>query len=318
MLPAINVKLKMEISRGLASGDGEMNKLFLASVTAIALASGNALAADMATKAPPVPAPAPAYNWTGFYIEGSAGYGWGQSGSVDPTGSTTFISAIAGSPSATSAMVAAIPNSLPVSPRGFIAGGGFGYNYQINKVVWGLEADFSGANIAGSGSGGGTVADVGFPGVTTTSAVTASQRLDFLGTVRGRLGYTPTDRLLVYGTGGLAYGHVSSSTTVSEVEAPTNLTLVNITPANGSASTMRTGWVAGGGLEWAWSSQWSVKAEYLHYDLGSLTYSAGTLVGFTGGAPPPGLFGTVNVSSTTHFAGDIVRLGVSYKFGGAQ
>ncbi len=286
-------------------------------IAAIAALIGTpALAADMPVKAPPLPAPPPAYNWTGFYIDGSAGYGWGQSGNVDLTGSTTFISAISGSVSATNAMVAAIPNSLPISPRGFIAGGGFGYNYQINRVVWGLEADFSGANIGGSQSGGATAPDVGYA-ATTTSAVAASQELDFLGTVRGRFGYTPIDRILVYGTGGLAYGHVASSTTVSEVEAPTAITLVNITPANGSASTMREGWAAGGGVEWAWSSQWSVKAEYLHYDLGSLTYN-GTLFGYTGGAPPPGHFGTVNVSSTTHFAGDIARFGINYKFGGTQ
>jgi outer membrane immunogenic protein len=272
-----------------------------------------ASAADLPVKAPIDKAPvAIPFSWTGFYIGGSAGYGWGRSGDVNPITSVNYLTAPSAAVIATTgAMAAAVPGSLPISPRGFIAGGAFGYNYQVSRVVWGIEADFSAANIQGSQSGGATASIPGFAPDTVTSTAAASQKLDFLGTVRGRLGITPIDSLLVYGTGGLAYGHVSSSTTVSEIEQPPG-TNVSITTANGSTSAIRAGWVLGAGLEWAWSSHWSVKGEYLHYDLGTLNYSAGSVVGTAGF--PTGTFGAANIVSSTQFKGDIARLGINYRF----
>src|ERR1700730_925499 len=192
-----------------------MHRILLAAA-AVAFSSIFALAADIPApvyKAPP-PVVAPvSFSWTGFYITGSVGYGWGNSGDIDPSASVGFVSAIPGSVPTTATMAAVVPGSLPISPRGFVAGGGFGYNYQVDRVVWGLEADFSAANIKGSQSGGASAIIPGFAPDAVTSMAMASQKLDFLGTVRGRLGITATDALLVYVTGGLAHGHASSSTT---------------------------------------------------------------------------------------------------------
>lgn len=91
-----------------------------------------------------------------------------------------------------------------------------GYNYQAGRFVWGIETDFSGADIHGSDTRSLTELIPGFPANSVSVSGTADQRIDYLETVRGRLGFTPINPLLIYATGGLAYGHVASSTTLAE------------------------------------------------------------------------------------------------------
>src|SRR4029077_6535377 len=121
----------------------------------------------------------------------------------------------------------------------------------------------------------GNFAPFGGPGVplSVMTLATAEQKLDSFGTLRARLGFVPWDsRLLVYGTGGLAYGHVESSAAYAQTGC---LFFVCGSPtgAAGSASTERVGWTAGGGFEYALAQHWSVKAEYLYYDLGTMSYA---------------------------------------------
>ena len=298
-----------------------MKKLFLAGAAVIAMAAATASAADLPAKpvykaAPPVVAPLP-FSWTGFYVGGSAGYGWGRDGDVDLSATGTPVVPIPGPGTleTTAANVAAIPTVLRIHPKGFFGGGQIGYNYQAYLFVFGIEADFSGADIRGAQAGTGSAPIIGFfPPDVVTATASASQKLDFLGTVRARLGFTPIDRVLIYGTGGFAYGHVRSSTTVSEVETPP-ATVVTDTVANGSASGMRAGWAAGGGLEWAFAPRWSIKAEYLYYDLGRLTYATSPIVGTSFGFSQAGtVFGTVNIVASTEFKGSIARAGVNFHF----
>jgi outer membrane immunogenic protein len=130
----------------------------------------------------------------------------------------------------------------------------------------------------------------------------------------------PTDRLLIYATGGLAYGEVKtnanyvngSGLTISQGIVPSDnssvLCLVGTTCIAGGGSQTSAGWTLGGGLEWAFANNWSIKAEYLYLDLGSQTiHSINT--------PPPGPF--VPGSIATHFndaAYNIVRVGLNYQF----
>jgi outer membrane immunogenic protein len=111
----------------------------------------------------------------------------------------------------------------------------------------------------------------------------ASKSMDYFGTVRGRIGFLATPTLLVYGTGGLAYGGIHSSTLIGQ--AITGAPAVpNIYSAFGSVSNTRVGWTAGGGVEWLFLPNWSIKLEYLYYDLGSVTYGLSPLANFnTGG-----------------------------------
>ena len=166
---------------------------------------------------------------------------------------------------------------------GFTVGGTLGYNYQVGSVVFGLEADLA-------------YLDLG-KRVTTTSGAfgaTLSQDASYLGTVRGRLGYA-FDRFLVYGTGGLAFGDQKASTSVTGLGSQWL----------GSKSDTRFGWTLGAGVEYALTNNWSVKAEYLYYDLGSTNYNSTLVAG-----PGAGVFGTTKAENR----GNIVRAGINYRF----
>jgi outer membrane immunogenic protein len=268
---------------------GRMNKPFLAFLACISLVAP-AGAADLAVKAPAYKSPPPVvgYDWTGFYVGGHVGYGWGQDGG------TTFTD----SPPGTFAFAFGTGELLPfvgTSPKGVLGGGQAGYNWQVapNWLI-GVEGDISGSGIKGSGlfvfPGGGGVAPAN---------QTASQSLDWLATVRGRAGFV-VDRLLIYGTGGAAFGEVRNNFNIS---APTIAASII-----GNASSTRAGWVAGAGAEYAFWSNWSVKLEWLHYDLGSTSVFAPQ---FTAGVVQPfGLNGRVVTK------GDIVWAGLNYRFGG--
>ncbi|MBR0693498.1 outer membrane protein [Bradyrhizobium lablabi] len=149
--------------------------------------------------------------------------------------------------------------------EGGFGGGTVGYNWQANNIVFGIEADAAGADVSASA---------------TVLGVTASTRVDALGTVRGRLGIA-VNQVLLYGTGGFAWidNKISGSAlgvTVSE-------------------SHTHTGWTAGAGIEAFFAPQWSIKGEYLYRSLGSEDYF---------GVPS----GTLNLHSG--------QIGVNYHFGG--
>jgi outer membrane immunogenic protein len=289
-------------------------RTLMASVGALAL-TGAALAADLPSRAPPpvyLPPP-PIFTWTGLYVGLNAGGTWSNNNHVNTATADLFGNPdLGGGPAFGVASAALATGSVPAKIDGFIGGGQIGYNWQLtNSWVVGLEADIQGI-AASNGStlvfSRTTVAD--FPGNPIDQNLSSRRRLDYLGTVRGRVGFTITPTFLVYGTGGLAYGQTKASTSITQIveSAPA---LPNHYSSFGSFSNSRVGWTAGGGAEWLFAPNWSVKVEYLYYDLGSVTYglsplqnfnSAGTL--FTSGAPV----------SRTRFTGNIVRAGLDYHF----
>jgi outer membrane immunogenic protein len=293
-----------------------MRKNLLAA-TAIALvaSTGAAFAADLPSRkaAPVYVAPPPPPLWTGFYVGLNAGgtFGGSQSTNVGTYGLQSVVAG--GGLAAASASALAGTGNFPVSNGGFIGGGQIGYNYQFyNNFLVGLEADIQGLAGGSSSASAATGAGVpGFPLNAVSGGVTTSKSLDYLGTVRGRIGYLVTPTLLLYGTGGLAYGGANSSTSVFQgISGPT----FGITTAFGTAgsySDTLVGWTAGAGLEWMFAPNWSAKLEYLYYDLGTVSYGSGALGStFTGG----GSFFTNVVGTTTKFDGHIVRAGVNYHF----
>jgi outer membrane immunogenic protein len=114
--------------------------------------------------------------------------------------------------------------------------------------------------------------------------------------LRGRFGFTPVDRFLIYGTGGLAYGNVSSSSNVLFTSGSDNYT--------GSSSGMQIGWTLGAGGEYAFTNNWSVKFEYLYIDLGSKSYTYAVQPPFSGFSY------TTDLDTTQH----VFRVGFNYKF----
>jgi outer membrane immunogenic protein len=274
-----------------------LKKAHVAGLIAAALTAGSALAADLpSTKAPPYfPPPPPPPMWTGFYVGLNAGGTWSDNNSVNTVSSPTF----PGFPFVPLAGLASA--SVPTGQSGgFIGGGQIGYNWQFsNNFVAGLEADIQGVAHSGNAGAASTFGIVGAVPVATT--LSSTKTLDYLGTVRGRLGYLVTPTLLAYGTGGLAYGGVTSNTLIQQF----GLTNGFVGLGAGNFSDTRVGWTAGGGVEWMFWPNWSAKAEYLYYDLGSVTYAGSLNVGPIGYAIP---------LSTARFNGHIVRAGVNYHF----
>jgi outer membrane immunogenic protein len=286
----------------------------------VALGSASALAADLPArtyaKAPATAAPA--YNWSGWY--GGLNAGWvGGSGSANNDASIVSTST---APINAEAMALGATNTAGTS-SGFIGGGQFGYNYQFSHLfVAGFEADIQGLSGAhkrsssviplldGDGKEEGEGANIA--SVVTNS--TTTRDLSYLGTLRARIGVLAVPSFLLYATGGLAYGGVKSDTTIAQsvtnTERPPPSTLTS-----GSFSGTRVGYVVGGGGEWMLSANWSAKLEYLHYDLGSATYTTGGLAIDVGQTSLQGT-GTAAVatSSKVRFNDNIVRVGVNYHF----
>ncbi|OGC86265.1 hypothetical protein A2949_03055 [Candidatus Adlerbacteria bacterium RIFCSPLOWO2_01_FULL_54_21b] len=143
--------------------------------------------------------------------------------------------------------------------RGWAWGGQIGYNWQLPGTRWvfGAEADFQFANIGASTTRDGCPGCIGY-----SSTITNTSQLDWFGTVRGRVGYTPFDRVLVYGTGGLAYGQVTHTEMYSSsfFGSTYSSTYTTESPA--------LGWVIGGGIDWAVMKNVVASLEYLHMELG--------------------------------------------------
>lgn len=215
--------------------------LKLASLSGVALGilSSIAVAADLPSRKAPVPyiAPPPVFTWTGIYVginagaafrtsnnnnSGYYGYGYPYYGYGYGFGNNNNNSRVA-----------------------FIGGGQVGYNWQFGQVVLGFEVDnqyrssFNSNNNSVFGSN--------------------SNRGNFLGTARGRLGYSITPMFMIYATGGLAYG--TTDVTDSGFQIPT------YGVQGGGLRSFRVGYTIGGGLEYAFTPNWSVKAEYLYVDL---------------------------------------------------
>jgi outer membrane immunogenic protein len=273
---------------------GRMMRRVVLSIASAALMAGAAQAADMPVKAyrAPVTVPAPVFTWTGFYVGANAGGHWSKDELTavgDPTG---FVVAAAAELNARSAG--------SVSTTGFIGGAQIGYNWQMNRVVLGLEADGNWR----SGKASRSITYTGAVTLNPADIMTNSTHGTWLATVRGRAGVT-FDRVLLYATGGVAVGEIKTTDTFCSfgcIVAPPG------TLASVSGTTTRTGWTAGGGLEYGITNNWSLRAEYLYVDLGS----------FNTNIPPCPFCAanavTNNVVVTHKFTDNIGRLGINYRF----
>ena len=270
-----------------------MKRLLLAVATAASLFATGALAADLPVKAPYTKAPViPVWNWTGFYIGGNAGYSWGNSGST-----ATVDRFLTGLP-----LPAALNNGVAgtqADVNGWIGGAQAGYNWQYSRdLLFGLEADIQGSGERGSGTITCTAcSDDGTPIFTNLN-----EKLKWFGTVRARGGVLVTPDLLLYATGGLAYGEIGINGTAVGNFNQTTVILPGV-------SSTRTGWTAGLGVESHLWDNWTVKLEWLYMDLGSV--SAGP-VQLTGIIVPVRTVGGLSYSA--NFTDNMFRIGANYHF----
>jgi len=234
-----------------------MRSIMAAALASTALVAFNAAAAAADLPVRPVRAPAPVavFSWTGFYIGGHLGGAWGHKDWV-AVGGTTHIKH---------------------DVDGFIGGGQIGFNYQVGAWVLGVEFDATwGGDLEGSS-------------LCANPTFTCSSKVDWFGTVTGRLGYS-WDRVLLYAKGGGAWARDKYHT-------------FRASPASeGNGSETRSGWTVGGGLEYAFWNAWSAKLEYAFMDFGTDTV---TIVNNVSG---PGDF---DIKQRIH----AVKFGINYRFG---
>ena len=278
----------------------------VAAASTVAIAQ-TAFAADLGQPvyAAPPPPLAPVYNWTGFYAGLNAGVGW--SGNDVNTAGWTLYTNTAHSDALVNATASAsgATANVPVSTTSFIGGGQIGYNYQIGTWVAGLEADIAGLSPSSHADTAQIITPISGVGI-NTSLDTATRTLNYLGTVRARLGFLATPALLLYGTGGLAYGDPGLTTDVYQIRTPRPF---GNTPSGGANSSgTQFGWTLGAGAEWMFLPNWSASIEYLHYDLGQISngfaithYNMRNVLIFVNAVP-----------AKAQISGDLVRVGVSY------
>jgi outer membrane immunogenic protein len=242
-----------------------MKRSFVAGVL-IGSAVGMANAADMPMKAPS--APSVVSDWAGFYLGVHGGYGWARfsSDNFDPVS------------------VALAPGALRnPQPQGTLFGGHAGFNWQRGAWVGGLEIDFSGADLKETQS----------LSASSGEAISLRAKIDMLATARARFGFLPVQNLLVYGTGGFAWGHASAKETIC----------TDVVCSTVATNESMFGWTAGAGLEYKLVENLLLRVEYLHYDFvkQDFTWANQSL------AVTP-----LVVNAATRI--DAVRGGISYKF----
>lgn len=228
------------------------------------------------------PAPAaPLFSWAGCYAGGHVGGGFNHTASSDVPANAGIIG-----------------GSVGTGGAGPLAGGQLGCNYQVSNWVVGLEGDADWAGLNGNSYD---------PFFSNKNVQTIHQRTDFLADVTGRVGYA-RDNWLLYAKGGVAFTNADYGFNrfQNAIDALPFFYAPSITtPYSGSRS--RTGWVIGGGVEWALWRNWSAKAEYLHYDFGSENILVSTR------GP---LCNTCGTSFTAHTGqtDDTIKLGLNYRF----
>jgi outer membrane immunogenic protein len=258
----------------------DMKKLLIATAISLALATV-ASAADLP---PPIftkaPVSAPAWSWTGFYVGANVGGGFGRD-------TDTVTAVLPG--------IGTAYGKARSDTSGVIGGGQIGYNWQVGKIVLGVEADIDGSSQKSSGT---IPCPVGGCGGVIASA-TANDSLQDFGTFRGRVGYA-FDRWLVYGTGGTSWQSVKESYSVSAAGVGVPLF---------SSTTTHFGYAAGAGVEaMLWDSHWIGGVEYLYLDSGTFGVGASSLAAVA--LAPAGS----TLTTSGHFQNNVVRARLSYKF----
>jgi outer membrane immunogenic protein len=305
-----------------------MKKLALGGMMLAAVAlSAPAMAADMAAPVYKAPVIAPvAFSWTGFYLGANLGYSWGRgdtdfSATTSGTSSTQlflttpvlvvpFVATPVGPPTVVTLPTVTAGGSSRADLNGMIGGGQIGYNWQNGSMVYGIEAD-----LQATGQRGDTTICLTAGCPTGGIFGSASYKLPWLGTLRGRLGVAVAPKWLLYATGGLAVGEVDSTFTGGLAGGPI---------ATSSSNRMRAGLVAGGGVEGALDNNWSAKLEALWVDLGSYDTGLAGVTNTTVVNVSPARMEFFQTTTTTTTSGSfhshvtdlIVRVGLNYRFGG--
>jgi outer membrane immunogenic protein len=263
-----------------------------------------AAAADLPIRGPvpPIyePAYAPAWNWTGVYMGFNGGYSSGSSNTAlnlfDTSGSTVPLATV----------------NDKFKLNGGLIGGQIGYNWQMGRFLVGFETDLQWAFEKGSTSLSCATAAC-LPAATlpagAATTVGLTQTLDWFGTARVRLGGLVVPSVLLYVTGGFAYGDVKTDVAMNGFGTNGAIPPVGVPVGSNTTSyQLHAGWTAGAGIEFNIAGNWTGRVEYLYLDLGNFgggaTLATGTVPAFVS-------------SYSSRITDNIVRAGFNYRFGPA-
>lgn len=239
--------------------------------------------------------------WTGSYTGLNIGYGWSNPSVV--YGAEYALPPVRRTGATGARWVLQSPLAM-----GFFGGAQLGYIHQIlgTGIVIGAETDFQGSGMSGTSSGIGSRNYNGsyFP------LITNRQSIDWFGTVRGRIGYAVVPSLLVFGTGGFAYGGGTSET---------NILYSDFKEIGGNSTSFgSTGWTVGGGVEWVLWNNWSMKTEYLYVNLGNAPNLQASQVCFCKGPFTPTIDAFIFNQSGGSNQFHTLRAGLNYHFNWAN
>jgi outer membrane immunogenic protein len=282
-----------------------MKRSLLAAALILGAAATPAFAADIPVKARPAPVAVSTWDWNGFYLGLNGGYSWGRSRT-----DVSYFNTITG--------LAIVPPPGSVTSGSFnlnggVFGGQVGYNWVGSGWLLGFEADLQWSGEKGSATftcapttigviaiGGACIPGVtaGLPAGFLGATLTLEQHIQWFGTLRGRAGWLVTPSVLLYATGGLAYGSIKSSGTFSSLSPNlvVNSTIFSTTKTN-------AGWTVGGGIEGHLGGNWTGKLEYLYLDLGTVS-----------GGPITVLPAFIGANFSSRITDHVVRAGINYHF----
>ncbi len=231
-----------------------------------------------------------ASRWTGLYVGGTGGFAWGNpTTATSNNNDTTAFN--------TSVFVPLNPAEYHVRTTGWTVGALAGVNQQLNnRLVVGVEGDFSWADIDGAISK--TAICAGYAGGNPNCTYAQSQKLQWLATLRGRLGFSVIPDTVIYGTAGLAAGRISFSHSLHTAG------FAGTFDAAATGTATKAGWAIGAGIESWLAPNWILRLEYLHYDLGTISSTAPILA--------PGPTGT-SARADFRVYGDVARGSLIYK-----
>jgi len=199
-------------------------------------------------------------DWSGFYVGINGGYALSNANTrVLPLPEPAQLPPGNGSIQSASLLV-------PMS--GGTAGGQAGYTWQLPAfpdIYIGVETDLNWSSLQGSATGDAVGNDVEHREV-FNNVLSTRQKLTWFGSLRGRLGMSPISNVLLYGTGGLAYGSMNERANTNFIPGG-----FGNEQYPSSLRSTRAGWTAGGGAEWAPRQNWSVKLEYLYVNPGTVS-----------------------------------------------
>ena len=237
-----------------------------------------------------------AFSWSGFYLGVNAGGGWNDGRSVDLFANSTTPVNLGDSVTQSRGTIGKFADD----GFGFV-GGQIGYNHQAGSLVFGVEADIQAANLHDQ------INNVRFSNPNGTFPIdgTARYDLDYFGTVRGRIGVA-FHHMLVYATGGWAYGRIDYNVHAFEVGGGL------LFESRLRSNNIESGYVVGGGVEYALGSHFSLKLEYQYINLGHLNVSAPVIR-----IVAPGIGTQTDIAHLGAIDSDFhtIRLGLNYKFG---